>query len=161
MLRPPRDPGEPLFRARTLLTSVLQGAFVLGLTLALLFFGGSRGYDEQRMRTLVFLVLGLSNVGLILVGRSPGRTTLRSLTARNAALWSLIGATLALFAACLAVAPVQRILGLGPPSAGDVALILGGGLSGLIGMEIIKVLVGVRPHSPPVVAQEGRSGAMP
>jgi hypothetical protein len=53
---------------------------------------------------------------------------------------------------------VQRILGLGPPSAGEVALILGGGLVGLIGIEIIKLLVGKRRRLP-VASRQEQAGA--
>src|SRR5262249_15373668 len=48
MTRAPRDPRRPLFRPRALAVSLLQGAFILALSLGVLFLGSSRGYDDAR-----------------------------------------------------------------------------------------------------------------
>jgi Ca2+-transporting ATPase len=50
MLRPPRDTKEPLFNRRTVVFSLLQGAAVLGITLAVyaITLGLGRGDTEAR-----------------------------------------------------------------------------------------------------------------
>src|SRR5262249_42177130 len=60
MSRPPRDPAEPLFRAHTLLTALLQGALAFVVTSAVLVFAVTSGYGEARSRTLAFGTLVLA-----------------------------------------------------------------------------------------------------
>lgn len=140
MTRPPRDPREPLFRRRALLVSLLQGVFILALALFTLFFAASRGYDESRTRTLAFSTLILANLGLILANRSASRTALGTLRVRNPALWPLIGGALLVLVLGLAAPPVRSVLRLGAPSLLDVVVIVGMGVAGFIGLEVLKPL---------------------
>lgn len=142
MSRPPRSPKESLFRRRTLLVSLLQGAFILLLALFALFFAVGQGYGENRSRVLAFSVLILMNVGLILVNRSASRTALGALRIRNPAAWWLMGGASFVLVLSLAAPPVRDILRFAKPSWFDLVLILGTGLAGLIGLDVLKFLVG-------------------
>ena len=54
MNRPPRDPQQPLFDRRTLLLSLLQGASVLVIALAVFVVAHLRGEPETNTRALTF-----------------------------------------------------------------------------------------------------------
>jgi mono/diheme cytochrome c family protein len=79
MQRPPRDPQEPFFRARTIWTAVLQGTLALLLTCSVLVFAVASGYGEACSRTLTFATLVLANLGLILANRSSARGAVAAL----------------------------------------------------------------------------------
>lgn len=140
MSRPPRKPDEPLLRMRGIGLSLLQGAFVLMLALGTLFVAVNQGHEVGRARAMAFSVLILGNVGLILVNRSGSRTTLGALRIRNRALWALIGGALLALALCLTTPALRSILRLDGLSWVDFVTILAMGATGLIGLDLLKVM---------------------
>ena len=73
MNRPPRDPQEPLFGAKKICSSLLQGSIVLLAVLAVLGFALYRGHSEAAARAASFVTLVLGMLGLIFANRSMSR----------------------------------------------------------------------------------------
>ena len=95
MSRPPRSLEEPLFSRQTITYSLLQGASVLVVVLAVYLIAMFRGLGEAEMRALSFTTLVVANLGLILTNRSWSRTVLSMFRMPNAALkWVLGGAVI-------------------------------------------------------------------
>ena len=69
MRRPPRDPRAPLYSRRLVGVSLLQGAGVLALLLAVFLIPLARGRGELEARALTFATLVVANLALILVNR--------------------------------------------------------------------------------------------
>jgi len=109
MNRPPRDQHKPLFDRRTLLLSLLQGASVLVITLAVFVTANLRGEPETNTRALTFTTFIIANLALILVNRSWTRLTVATLRSPNPALWGVIGGAIAMLAIVLYV-PFARDL---------------------------------------------------
>ena len=109
MNRPPRDPQQPLFDHRTLLLSLLQGASVLVIALAVFAIAHLRGEPETNTRALTFTTFIIANLALILANRSWTRLIVATLRSPNPALWWVIGGALAVLALVLYV-PFARDL---------------------------------------------------
>ncbi len=90
MRRPPRNPLEPLISRQTVQLSVLQGAVVFFVVLAVFCFAHYRGESEERVRTLSFTTLMIANFGLILVNRSWNSSFMATMRSPNAALLPLV-----------------------------------------------------------------------
>ncbi len=74
MNRPPRDPGERLFGARTVGVSLVQGLVVLAAVAGMFASAQVRGYGETEARALSFTTLIVANLGLIFANRSWSQT---------------------------------------------------------------------------------------
>jgi Ca2+-transporting ATPase len=109
MNRPPRDPQQPLFDRRTLLLSLLQGASVLVIALAVFAIAHLRGEPETNTRALTFTTFIIANLALILANRSWTRLIVTTLRSPNPALSWVIGGALAVLAIVLYV-PFARDL---------------------------------------------------
>lgn len=66
MKKPPRGLKEPLFDKRTVSFGIVQGLVVLAVTLATFLFTMALNRGEAEVRSFTFVVLVLSNIGLIL-----------------------------------------------------------------------------------------------
>jgi Ca2+-transporting ATPase len=109
MRRPPRRANDPLLGMRTIGLSVLQGASVLLVVLAVFAASLSMGLGAEDARTMSFATLVLANMGLILVNRSWSESLLRGLRKPNQALWWVVGGTLTCLA-CVLYVPFLRDL---------------------------------------------------
>jgi len=141
MTRPPRDPEEPLMRGRTFAAAVLRGLLALAVVCGVFAIGIQGGYDEARCRTLAFSTLILMNLSLILASRSAAEGELAALRMPNRALWGVIVGALVVLAASLTAAPMRTILRMAPPSPFDLAVVLGAGVVGLAGLELVTRVV--------------------
>jgi Ca2+-transporting ATPase len=141
MARPPRPADEPLLRGRTVAAAVLRGVLALAVVCGVLVLGVRHGYDEARCRTLAFSTLILMNLGLILASRSVAAGELAALRMPNRALWGVIVGALVVLAASLAWAPLRGVLHMAAPSARDLGIVLGAGVVGLAGLELVPRLV--------------------
>lgn len=70
MSRPPKRIDEPFFGARKILLSCIQGVGILIISLLVYFIGLKMGYSAEAVRTLTFVTLIASNIGVILSNRS-------------------------------------------------------------------------------------------
>ncbi|PIZ76683.1 ATPase [Candidatus Peregrinibacteria bacterium CG_4_10_14_0_2_um_filter_38_24] len=90
MSRAPRNPADPLFSKKLLVRSFLQGA-VSFLIISVVFNGTLYyGVSDAYARTVAFIVLVSSNIGLVFVNRFYEASVWKSLTAKNPALLYVI-----------------------------------------------------------------------
>lgn len=90
MRKAPRRAGEPLFGARNIAMSLLQGAGLLMAAVGILFVAKHGGMTEGAARALSFAGLVLGNVVLIVSSRSSSTHLLALLLVPNAAQWWLL-----------------------------------------------------------------------
>ena len=150
MRRPPRDPRAPLYSRRLVGVSLLQGAGVLALLLAVFLIPLARGRGELEARALTFATLVVANLALILVNRSWTRSLLATLHVRNRALWWVIGAALGMLGLVLYVPALREIFRMAILHLDDVALALGTGVASVAWFEVLKV---VRTRAAPKVGR--------
>jgi P-type Ca2+ transporter type 2C len=109
MMRPPRNPNEPLFGKRTWSVSLFQGLGVLVILAALYGFALDRGQSDSEARALAFTTLIIANIGLILINRSWAHSAFFMLRSPNAALWWVVSGAFVFLGLVLYV-PVLREL---------------------------------------------------
>ena len=99
MERPPRNPREPLFTRRALLTAGMLGLVAFAVVAGSYGLALACGLSPGAARALGFITLVTSNLALIVAQRSDRLTTLELLGRGNAVLWGLVaGAAAALLA---------------------------------------------------------------
>ena len=138
MLRPPRDPEQPLFTRRHVAWSLLQGALVLALVAGLFVVVLHQGLPEEDARALAFASLVATNLGLVLVNRSWGVSLWAAFRRRNGALWWVSGATAAILAGVVSFEPARNLFHFGTLHTDDLAIALGSGLAILLLFEFAK-----------------------
>ncbi|MGE5333786.1 MAG: cation-translocating P-type ATPase [Nitrososphaerota archaeon] len=140
MRRPPRDPSTPIFTRASAGMSLLEGASIFVIVLAVLRFSLVLGSPENEARALTFITLVIGNLALVLVNRSQTRTILATLRTRNLALWGIIGGTLALLALVLYVPFLRDVFSFGYLHPTDLLICLLAGVSGIVWFEGIKIV---------------------
>jgi Ca2+-transporting ATPase len=140
MKRPPRNPKEPVFGRRTLVISLLQGASVLLIVLAVFMVARHRGLDEQQARALAFTTLIVANLALILSNRSWSRTILGTLRSANAALWWVLGCAVLFMGLVLYVPFLRNLFSFGMLHATDLGICLIAGVFSILWFEVFKLL---------------------
>lgn len=91
MSRPPKDINEPFFGIKKILLSCTQGLGILVICFVVYFIGFKMGYSEKAVRTLTFVTLIASNIGVILSNRSWTSNIFRILVAPNRAVKWVVG----------------------------------------------------------------------
>ena len=140
MRRRPRSSTESLFQRRFIGLSVLQGAGMLAISLAIFAVAYSRGQGEADARALTFTALVLMNLALIATDRSGSLGVWESLRKPNPAMWWVSGSALALLTAVLYVPWLRTLFHFSTLHPGDIALCLGAGLAGAVWFEMLKRL---------------------
>ena len=140
MKRPPRNPKEPVFSRRPLVISLLQGASVLLIVLAVFIVARHRGLDEQQARALAFTTLIVANLALILSNRSWSRTILDTLRSANAALWWVLGGAVFFMGLVLYVPFLRNLFSFGMLHATDLGICLIAGAFSILWFEVFKLL---------------------
>ena len=138
MDRPPRDPAEPLFSWRTLSLSLLQGASVLAILLAVYVVAYYRGHGEDEARALTFTSLVIANLGLILANRSWSMSILRSLRRPNPALWWVLGGAGTVLGLVLFLPGLRDVFHFYVLHLHDLAICLAAGVIGIAWFEVFK-----------------------
>ena len=140
MLRPPRDPRERLFGARTLAVSLTQGVIVLALVVGV--FGGALwgGYGETEARALSFSTLIVANLGLIFANRSWTESIFTRLRMPNRALWWVTGGASLFLALALSVPALREVFRFAVLSPLDVLLCVGIGAASVLWFELPKLV---------------------
>ena len=130
MRRPPRPSGMPLFSQSLIVTSLMQGVFVLivvgGLFIALM----HAGIAPDVARAASFTTLVVSNVALVFNNRMLSGGMIKTLRQPNPVLWGIVLTTVVLLAAILMLAPLRQLFHFGqvPTSL----LLLSIGLGGVV-----------------------------
>jgi len=140
MSRPPRNRKEPLFRRKTVIMSVLQGAVVMAITLAI--FGVSRhlGHTDEEARALTFVTLVIANICLIFTNRSLSRTTISSIRSRNKALWLIVVSAIVFLMLVVYVPFLRDLFKFDILHANDVGICVAAGAVCAMCFEAIKLL---------------------
>ncbi|MBU3689086.1 MAG: ATPase [Acidimicrobiales bacterium mtb01] len=140
MNRPPRAARQTLFGRRELTTAVLQGLSALASSLIVYLWAIETDHGDATIRSIVFLSLVTSNVGLILINRSWRLGIFRTFRQRrNPALPWLVVAVVAISVLIFVLEPVRTTLDFGPITIGDAAVAMTTAILGLAWFEIAKV----------------------
>ena len=140
MRRHPRNPREPIFGLRTIVTALLQGASALLIVAAVFFFALRQGQAESHARALAFTTLIIANLALIWTNRSWTATIFQGLRLRNVALWWVTGGALMLLALVLAVPFLRELFRLSPLGSADLSLCVVAGLASICWFEEMQFL---------------------
>ena len=141
MKRPPRDPKERLFSLRSVGLSLLQGASVLTIVLAVFWAARALGHpDNDARRALVFATLVVANLCLILTNRSWSRTIISMFREPNAALWWVLGGTALMLTLVLTVPFLRDLFHFSRLHAADMAVFVVAGVVSITWFELLKVL---------------------
>ena len=138
MREPPRPPGAPLFARRLLILSLLQGAGVLLVMLAIFGVALYRSLNENEARSLAFTALVIANLALVFINRSWTRSLWQTLRLPNAALWRVTAAALLLLAAVLYVPPLRELFRFAPLHAPDLIFCITAGVVSVLWFEVFK-----------------------
>jgi Ca2+-transporting ATPase len=138
MERPPRDPGAPLFGARDISLSLLQGSVVLLTVLAVFGLSLYKGRGEADGRTLTFATLIIGMVSLIFVNRSWSRGIFPALRSPNRAFWWVVGGAFGFLTAVIYVPTLRNIFRFSPLHAADLAICLAAATISFVLLELLK-----------------------
>jgi len=140
MGRPPRKRSEPLFGAKTILFSLLQGFGVLLITLAVFYTALKSGRGETEARALMFTTMIFANLGLILTNRSWSSTIIKMLASKNTALWAVLTGAVIFLSLTLYLPFLRDMFHFSYLHYDDVTLCLSGGIISILWFEILKVV---------------------
>jgi Ca2+-transporting ATPase len=139
MKRPPRTLGAPLFDKSMIAFSLLQGAVVLLVVLAVYAISLYRGQGELDARTLCFTTLIVANLGLILTNRSWSRSILSTFRLPNAALWWVLGGAALFLGTVLYLPFLKELFRFDTLHATDLILCLSAGIISILWFEVFKI----------------------
>lgn len=147
MKRSPRNPKEPLFGRRTVGLSLLQGAIVLLIVLAVFAISFYRGQGEQEARALTFTTLILANLGLILTNLSWSGTIIQTLRKPNTALWWVVGGAVVFLGLVLYVPFLRGLFRFAELHPLDLGICLAAGIVSILWFEVLKLFSGKHKYS--------------
>jgi Ca2+-transporting ATPase len=139
MMRPPRDPREPLFTRGQLGANLLQGVVILIIVMLIYIAATFYGQTDNQARTIAFTTLVIANLCLIISGRSHEAFTVAPLRS-NRALWFVVGGATIFLACALNLPALQSVFLFAPLSAAAVIVSVAAGLSSLGLFEALKQL---------------------
>ena len=139
MRRPPRNPKERLYSWKSISVSLLQGASVLAITLAVYIISLRLGETANHARALTFATLVVANIGLILTNRSWSQTIIGTLKRPNKALWWVLGGAAVFLTVAIYVPWVCELFKFERLQGTDLAICLGAGIFSILWFEGLKV----------------------
>ena len=142
----PRHPDARLFDTGVLVRGLWQGIGLLAILLAV--YAGTRatGSSENMSRALTFMVLVLSNLGLIYANRSWSHRSLRDPTQTNAYFGWIAVATLAMLGCVLGIPAIGRLFAFDPLPPSMLLAGTGVALLALLWFESVKWGLSRRQH---------------
>ena len=100
-----------------------------------------RGYGDERVRSVTFAALVVSNLGLIVVNRSWRLPVWRVVVERsNPTMKWILGTTAGVLVMVLSVGSIREAFGFDALSPGDVALVIVAAAMGVGWFEVLKVI---------------------
>ncbi|MGD0950360.1 MAG: cation-translocating P-type ATPase [Candidatus Binatia bacterium] len=140
MCRSPRPPREPLFGGRLVVLSLLQGASVLLIVLAVFLVSLRWGQPEGVVRALTFTTLITANLALIFSNRSWDHTIVETLQSPNRALWWVAGSAVVLLACVLYIPALRGLFRMAALHGTDITMCLLAGLLSIGWFEAVKII---------------------
>ncbi len=138
MHQKPRKLNETFFTGRELGFRVLQGLLISGATLAVYYWTMQAGGSAEKVRTMAFITLVLSNVWLTLVIRSNLQSLIETIRRPNRVLWYLLGLSLLFPALFLLLPQVRDFVGFAPLLPAELGLCVAMSLAGVAWVEGYK-----------------------
>jgi Ca2+-transporting ATPase len=151
MKAPPRRPDQKLFDSAVMARGLWQGAGLLLILLAV--YAGARAWlpaDARRddiARALTFVVLVLSNLGLIHANRSWSRTALLGNAESNPQFGWIAAGTIVVLGTVLGVPAISRLFSFAAPPPAPLLAALGAAVLGMAWFEGVKRIQGRRPQA--------------
>ena len=130
--------------------SLLQGASVLLIVLAVFGVAPYRGQGELEARALTFTTLIIANLGLILTNRSWSRTILSTLRSPNTALWWVLGGAAVFLGAVLYIPALRSLFRLSTLHFIDLLICLSAGAVSIMWFEGLKMVNGWKRRTSPI-----------
>lgn len=140
MNRPPRNPKQSLFNRRTIGISLLQGATVLVVVLAVYAIALFRGLGDMEARALTFTTLIVANIALIFTNRSWSKPILATLRAPNTASWLVLSGASLFLALSLNVPFLKRLFHFSQLHLIDFVICAVAGMFSILWFEILKMV---------------------
>ena len=142
MRRPPRREGSPIFAGRVVGWSLLQGASILAVALALFGWAYTRGGDasEAHARALAFTAILAGNLALIVANRSWSTGAIATLRRPNAPQAWVFGGAVGFLALAFAWPVAREVFRFALPEPAELAISAGAGVLCLVWFEGIKWL---------------------
>ncbi|MEO8332976.1 MAG: cation-translocating P-type ATPase [Gallionella sp.] len=109
MQRPPRPANEHLFGGKLMTGSLLQGTVAFAVAAAIYAWAISQGFEENNVRTMVFVAMVAGNIALVFSNRSLNATWQGAWSQENPVLWWIVLGGSAALSLVLSV-PVLREL---------------------------------------------------
>jgi P-type Ca2+ transporter type 2C len=138
MIRPPRNPQEPLFTSAMIAWSILQGTLAFGLVGTIFVVALNRGMPVEEVRALSFFSLVIAIIALILVNRSTSASLIKAFERPNRALALVLPCVFVILAVTIYVPAVRELFKFGPLHLNDLLLTLGVGCVMLVTLELLK-----------------------
>lgn len=139
MNRPPRKKNSPLFPTRTFIISLIQGIFVLGVSLAMYAIFRNAGKSEVHAAVTSFTTLIVANLSLIITNRSWHKSAFGMMRIKNPAFWWVIGGTLMLLFAVLYIPFLQNLFHFDFIHPSDLLIAFGAGIMSVSWFEVYKL----------------------
>lgn len=146
MQRKPRSIDAKLFDRSTILKCLIQGGLALLVTL-MVYMIIRQDHSTEAARTLAFLTLIISNLGMILTNRSLTRSSLSMLKQKNAAFKWVMSGTIAMLFLVMTIPFFKTLFRFSNVSLIDFSLSLLGGLVAVGLMELLKIKPFSKVHS--------------
>jgi len=137
MDRPPRRPGLPLFSARQLAWSVLQGALALGASLGVVAWARHAGMAGEVVRALGFTALIGGNLAILIANRAGAAPFWRA-RGGNRVAWALIGGAILALAAIHAIPMVRGLFEFAPAATATFAFAALAGAGSVLAADLLK-----------------------
>ena len=140
MSRPPRPAGARLFSTQMVATALVQGVVVFAAVAAVWLYATRSGMSEMDIRTLTFVALVLSNIGLILVNLSRSESILRTIRGRNVALRWTVGGAVGFLALMLYVPALRGLFSFSMMHPTDLLIAFVAAFLSVIWFEVFKLV---------------------
>ena len=142
MLRPARDPKSPLLSRWLIARTLLQGAVVLLITLAIYLMALGRNMPEPEARALTFVTLVVANFALIFTNRATGFAIVDLVRRPNLVLWGVVTTTMAILLIVVFTPALRSIFFFGPLNGIDLVVCAVAGAVAFTVLELVKWVSG-------------------
>ena len=139
MLQKPRPFSTTFFNWKELTISIIQGLMITVGALTTYQLAVVKGFDETTTRTMVFMVLVISNIVLTLVNRSFYYSILTTLNYKNKMIPLIIGITVVILALLLYVTPLTTFFQFHTLDVQQLGISILIGFLSVIWIELLKL----------------------